>query len=613
MKHTFQLIAVLSLTILSLIPHSGAAAQISCSTTDLINAIQLVNATPENDTIELANNCTYTLSSTSTFESGLPAILRASNSGSVTIEGNNSIIQRSEQNNTPFFRIVTVNFGGDLTLQDLTIRNGRMGDFEQGIGILNQGGTVTLENVTIADNVSLGGNGGGISNDRLSTLIANNSTFTNNSAGRTDGNTVFGGFGGAITNAGQMTITDTVFNGNTVTLDGGAIYNSDGSGSSGVNATLIRVTIDNNTSADFATTAGRGDGGGISNTTSGKLEVVDSIISNNFAKGDGGGVYNTGILTVRGTLFDSNTSDILTEGFTGGRGGGLHNQGDLVTVENSVFLNNRSNAIGGGMSTSGFEDPATISGSSFIGNSTENSGGTALYIAGFSGPVTVTNSTFAQNTNPLPTSTIYADGSDADLTLVNSTVANNNGTGVLSLGTLRMSNTILFGNSSQFSGADCRDTSSPPNFGGGVIGTNNLIGDGNGCDDATNQNLILGDPVLGSLTTAPNGTRYLPLLAGSRAINLGSNAAANTAGLITDQLGNPRIANSVIDIGAFEFGSFDPAPLDVVQDGIISPEDAIFVLNRINTTNAEADVNDDGIVNMIDVNTVISNIGLTLP
>jgi hypothetical protein len=44
----------------------------------------------------------------------------------------------------------------------------------------------------------------------------------------------------------------------------------------------------------------------------------------------------------------------------------------------------------------------------------------------------------------------------------------------------------------------------------------------------------------------------MALLAGSPAIDAGSNAAASAAGLTTDQRGLPRVSNGQVDIGAFE-------------------------------------------------------------
>lgn len=66
----------------------------------------------------------------------------------------------------------------------------------------------------------------------------------------------------------------------------------------------------------------------------------------------------------------------------------------------------------------------------------------------------------------------------------------------------------------------------------------------------------------------------------------------------------------------FTVGSL--APIDVNEDGIITAEDAVFVVNRIgtsvdNNSNAPADVNKDGQINQFDVNIVISVIGESVP
>jgi hypothetical protein len=56
-------------------------------------------------------------------------------------------------------------------------------------------------------------------------------------------------------------------------------------------------------------------------------------------------------------------------------------------------------------------------------------------------------------------------------------------------------------------------------------------------------------------------TQTHALLAGSPAINAGSNAAASAAGLTTDQRGfGPRTAGDLTDLGAFEVGAVPPVP-----------------------------------------------------
>lgn len=67
------------------------------------------------------------------------------------------------------------------------------------------------------------------------------------------------------------------------------------------------------------------------------------------------------------------------------------------------------------------------------------------------------------------------------------------------------------------------------------------------------------------------------------------------------------------DYAIVVFPAFSAAQLDVVADGIITPEDAIFVTNRINTQDLRADVNGDGFVNGLDAQAVTLSIGQVVP
>jgi fibronectin-binding autotransporter adhesin len=59
------------------------------------------------------------------------------------------------------------------------------------------------------------------------------------------------------------------------------------------------------------------------------------------------------------------------------------------------------------------------------------------------------------------------------------------------------------------------------------------------------------DPLLGALASNGGPTQTMLLLAGSPAINKGSNALI-PAGVVTDQRGYKRIFNTTVDIGAVE-------------------------------------------------------------
>lgn len=147
--------------------------------------------------------------------SPLPAV-----SSPITIDGNNAAIERTGGTT---FRILYIAASGDLTLNNVTLRNGNL-NFSYGAGIYNDGGTVTINNSTISGNSTQNGSGGGIVNGGTMTL--NNSTVSGNSAGNG---------GGGIYNSGTLMLNNSTVSGNSAS-DGGGIYNQ---GSVTFNRTIV--------------------------------------------------------------------------------------------------------------------------------------------------------------------------------------------------------------------------------------------------------------------------------------------------------------------------------------------------------------------------------------
>jgi len=124
----------------------------------LIAAIGTANGNGEDDVINLAAECVYTLlvqDNDTDGPNGLPSIL-ADGGHRVTINGNGATIQRSSDVGIPAFRILHVSSGANLTLNDLIVKNGRTVT-EAGGGIFNAG-ALTLDDSTVRDNTT--GDGG---------------------------------------------------------------------------------------------------------------------------------------------------------------------------------------------------------------------------------------------------------------------------------------------------------------------------------------------------------------------------------------------------------------------------------------------------------------------
>ncbi len=137
----------------------------------------------------------------------------------------------------------------------------------------------------------------------------------------------YGGFGGAVTNAGNLTLTDVVLRAGYAS-HGGGLFNQG-------TAALTNVFAYGNYAPE---------GGAIHSL--GTLTVTTSELLYNYA-GQGGGLFNAGTLTMnRSTVADNFTFDAV------GMGGGIFNQA-IMTLTNSTVARNGA-ALGGGIFTAGF-------------------------------------------------------------------------------------------------------------------------------------------------------------------------------------------------------------------------------------------------------------------
>jgi CSLREA domain-containing protein len=178
-------------------------------------------------------------------------------------------------------------FGGNLTLNGLTLQNGAVID--------EPGGAITSNGeVTISD----------------STLSGNRAILANPGPG-------IPAVGGAIFNAGgHASLSNVTLSGNSAAA-GGAISNSEWGGLAGTMVISRSVLRDN--SADGAAILDGMDGGGAIQTggppwsvVGGELTISDSILEENTSSGsDGGGAIlnvGVGVLDVSGSTFRGNTA-----------------------------------------------------------------------------------------------------------------------------------------------------------------------------------------------------------------------------------------------------------------------------------------------------------------
>ncbi len=422
---------------------------------------------------------------------GLPVI--ASN---ITINGNNATIERSSAGGTLYFRIFSVNPNRTLTLNNVTIRNGRTPDGGGSASGMGGGiasfGTVVVNNSTISGNRTGdgtgGGQGGGIANAGTGGLTITNSTISSNAAGQN-------GIGGGIYNGGTLNISNSTISGNTVGAGsggGGGIYNN-----SGATMNLTDTWISNNTAGN--STSG-GDGGGIYNGSSVTANITNSSISGNTAGngstsdgGSGGGIYQmSGTLTITNTTISGNTAGNGTSPGMGGRGGGIYNGGTLVLTN------------------------STLSGNA-TGTPSGDGGGILNY-----GTLDVTSSTIANNT------------------------AAWNGGGIkTNTATAAVKNTIL-ANNTAVSAPSYANCTGPITNGGNNLDSGTSCGWG-----SANGSLSNTDPLLGVLASNGGSRQTLALQAGSPAID-GVTSTPPNSSPATDERGAARPQGARHDIGAYE-------------------------------------------------------------
>lgn len=179
----------------------------------------------------------------------------------VTIQGTGANqLTVSGNNASNVFSIL--NIGTDATIDALTITggNGNPGSFGFG-GAIRNDSNLTITNSTISNSQAF--NGGGIGNTGTLTII--NSTISGNSAVGNSG-------GGIVNSSGTLTIINSTISGNTADRIGGGIGSFNGS------TTIISSTITNNTSKNIQNDVAGG-GGIFSNDNP---TVQNTIIAGNF-------------------------------------------------------------------------------------------------------------------------------------------------------------------------------------------------------------------------------------------------------------------------------------------------------------------------------------------
>lgn len=275
-------------------------------------------------TLSVVNNTAGSLGA-----NGLPQI-----TSTITIEGNNALIQRSPSPTAPDFRLFYVGTGGDLVLKNVRLVNGRQNN---GSAMFVYGGSARIENSEVHQNHSPDPAGFTIASFAVGAFDTRLELVRTDVSNNTGGGVVSTASGGVTGNV-SLLVEDSVVSQNTesgITVATGSAridrseisYNQSSGVRSGNDVTLsVRdSTISNNKSTSSTST-----GGGVA-IVIGSGSPVTTLINNTITENEaatGGGIRHAlGTLTLVNNIVSGNTTlasgtngkEILRQaGFSGG-------------------------------------------------------------------------------------------------------------------------------------------------------------------------------------------------------------------------------------------------------------------------------------------------------
>lgn len=541
-------------------------------------------------------------------DNGLPSITTAQ---ALLIDGHGFTLKRDDVGSPPPFRLLHIAATASVTIKDITISNGlakNPAGSAEGGAIYNRG-NLTMQDSTFFANEASGDNGnlitpgiayGGSIFHKSGNLSLINTNFNANFAsGRNpiganaNGTDAYGGAIYAISPASISLIDGCSFTNNRAAAGSGTILNGGPIGFNGGTGgdafggaiSLLDVNI-----------------ASITRTTFNANQVFGGVAAFNSSSGGiarGGAIHQSGgtISSIFESTFDSNQVSGGAGGFQQNRASGFggainltasEQAGVITLLKNSTLSNNQ--AVGG------IEDE-------FI--SSTNGGAISLNFA----VIGINNSTLSGNSSNGIGGALFISGQGkADLvanTITNNTATINLGGGGIYLdfnqivdgGITRFISNIVAGNhdGGDGNGRDILDndataitTRTISNADFNLIG---IAGPGSGHNVEGNNN-ITGtvasplDPMIGPLASNGGPTKTHQLLAGSPAIDAGSNPTPPSA---TDQRGFDReVPDTEPDIGAVELQCLVGSP-DLDEDGICDAEDNCSSIRNIDQTDTDGD------------------------
>ena len=392
-----------------------------------------------------------------------------------------------------------------IKISDNFIAQNKVANYGSGGGIVSIGNSIICNNV-ISDNYSEK-DGGGIY------ISGNASVYNNNIKNNNSGQG-----GGVFINGGNSIIT-----GNNIT------NNRSGSGG-GLSIGYGRCKITYNNITFNTSNYGGGIESRLTNSTD-SLYIGNNNINNNLSNGSGGGIYSLGSTCVSNNIISYNTS-------SGYQAGGIFCRGyNYFIINNNIISNNKVSSSaypttsGGGIQCEGNSNVIKVNNNLIINNSASFGGG--IYC--INGSPTLINNTIANNNASISGGALYCASSSPSF-----------------------SNCIFWGNTAAKSGAQAflYDEISDPNFyncdvegGSNKFELNGNFYTGTYLNNIDKKPLFL-DPSNGSGESYDGVSANWTLDSQSPCRDAGNLSGSYPS---TDIAGNKRIANRIIDMGAYEF------------------------------------------------------------
>lgn len=298
----------------------GDAGQGFGNTGDLRYCINQANGSKDtSNTIDMGMSGTISLTSQLPTITNNVAIV-AGTATSITIQGNG--------NAGNGYRIFVINQGATVSINNLGIKFGYDTSGDGGGGILNDG-NLTLQGDYVVDNYTTG-SGGGVYNGSGATLTLTSTDLNVNTAQQS---------GGGLANVGgtvNVCCQSSILSNKALTGSGGGIYNI------GLDAQAATINCYDDTWISGNTAAASG--GGVANSKNATFSMNSGYIQGNSAN-TGGGLYNGN----GGTVELSNGVSVSSQNTAANFGGGIYiAAGSTMTpLDNVTVQNNKLTANGG--------------------------------------------------------------------------------------------------------------------------------------------------------------------------------------------------------------------------------------------------------------------------